>query len=98
MPAAPLLHTPRLLLRQWQEEDRAPFAALNADPVVMAHFPAPMTRAQSDAAVDGFVASWAEHGYGLWAAERIDTGAFIGFIGLALATFEAPFTPAVEVG
>ena len=29
------LETPRLLLRRWQESDRAPFAQMNADPVVM---------------------------------------------------------------
>jgi RimJ/RimL family protein N-acetyltransferase len=28
--------TQRLLLRQWKAADREPFAALNADPIVMA--------------------------------------------------------------
>ncbi|HVR51270.1 MAG TPA: GNAT family N-acetyltransferase, partial [Pseudorhodoferax sp.] len=40
------LHTPRLLLRQWTDDDLAPFAALNADPAVMRYFPAPLHRAQ----------------------------------------------------
>jgi RimJ/RimL family protein N-acetyltransferase len=39
-----------------------------------------------------------ERGWGLWAAEITATGAFAGFVGLNPATFEAPFTPAVEVG
>ena len=39
MPAIEL-ETPRLRLRQWRDEDREPFAALNADPRVMEHFPA----------------------------------------------------------
>ena len=30
-----------LILRRWRPEDAAPFAALNADPAVMAHFPRP---------------------------------------------------------
>ncbi|MGN6202424.1 MAG: GNAT family N-acetyltransferase, partial [Solirubrobacterales bacterium] len=38
------LETERLLLRQWREEDLAPFAALNADPEVMRHFPSSQTR------------------------------------------------------
>ena len=46
------LRTERVLLRRWRDEDRAPFAALNADPVVLQHFLAPLTREQSDALVD----------------------------------------------
>ena len=41
-------------MRRWRDEDRAPFAALNADPAVMRFFPAPLTRADSDAAIDRF--------------------------------------------
>jgi RimJ/RimL family protein N-acetyltransferase len=42
VPVDPELRTPRLSLRRWQDADRAPFAVLNADPVVMEHFPAPL--------------------------------------------------------
>lgn len=44
--------TERLRLRQWRPSDRKPFAALNADPRVMACFPAPLDRAASDAMAD----------------------------------------------
>ena len=44
--------TQRLLLRQWRESDLEPFARLNADPEVMRHFPALLSREQSDAMVD----------------------------------------------
>ena len=90
------LRTARLLLRRWREQDRAPFAALNADPVVMQHFPSPLSAEQSDAFVESVEAHFAEHGYGLWAVE-VD-GAFVGFTGLAWQTYEADFTPALEVG
>ncbi|WP_461023593.1 GNAT family N-acetyltransferase [Thalassiella azotivora] len=90
--------TARLLLRPWRDDDRDPFAAMNADPRVMEHFVAPSTREGSDAFVDRIRQRWDDDGYGLWALERLDTGAFIGFTGLAPARFEAPFTPAVEVG
>jgi ribosomal-protein-alanine N-acetyltransferase len=90
--------TERLLLRRWRDEDRGPFAALNADPAVMEHFPSPMTRAESDAFVDRIIAQHDEHGWGLWAVEVRATGRFIGFTGLAVPRFEAHFTPAVEVG
>ena len=45
------LRTDRLLLRRWRAEDRAAFAALNADPVVMEHFPSPLSRVASVACV-----------------------------------------------
>lgn len=92
------LRTERLLLRQWRESDREPYAGLNADPVVMEHFPAPLTREQSDDHVDRIVATFDENGWGLWAAEVPGVAEFIGFIGLAIPRFEAPFTPCVEVG
>jgi RimJ/RimL family protein N-acetyltransferase len=92
------LETGRLLLRRWRPSDRAPFAALNADPEVMEHFPARLTRAESDAAVDRIEAGFDEHGFGLWAVEVKATGEFIGFTGLSVPSFEAHFTPAVEIG
>jgi RimJ/RimL family protein N-acetyltransferase len=63
------LRTDRLLLRQWRTEDREPFAALNADPEVMRHFPAMLDRAGSDALAARAEARVAEHGWGLWAVE-----------------------------
>ena len=90
------LRTPRLVLRRWRDADRAPFAVMNADPVVMEHFPATLTREQSDALVDRIEAHFDEHGYGLWALDA--DGAFLGFTGLVWQTYEASFTPALEVG
>lgn len=92
------LDTPRLLLRRWRNEDLGPFAAMNADPEVMEHFPEVLTRAQSDALVKRVEAGFEAHGYGLWALEVKATGEFVGFAGLAVPEFEAHFTPAVEVG
>jgi ribosomal-protein-alanine N-acetyltransferase len=85
-------------MRRWQASDREPFAAMNADPEVMAHFPAALDRAASDAVVDRIEAGFEANGFGMWALERIDTGEFIGFTGLNVARFEAPFLPAVEIG
>jgi RimJ/RimL family protein N-acetyltransferase len=96
--AVPELRTQRLVLRQWRDDDLAPFAALNADPDVMRHFPSVLTRAESDALALGARALIDTRGWGLWAAEILDAGQFIGFIGLAQPRFEAHFTPAVEIG
>lgn len=90
------MRTARLVLRRWRDQDREPFAELNADPEVMHHFPAPLTREQSDAFVDRIEDHFAAHGYGLWAIEV--EGRFIGFTGLLWLRFQADFTPALEVG
>jgi RimJ/RimL family protein N-acetyltransferase len=92
------LRTERLLLRQWRDEDRAPFAALNADPAVMEHFPSTMTREASDVYIDRLTAVIEERGWGTWAVEVVATGEFIGYVGLNEPRFEAHFTPAVEIG
>lgn len=92
------LSTDRLVLRQWRESDREPFAALNADPAVMEHFPALQTREQSDSLIDRNIAGIDERGWGLWALEVKETGEFIGFTGLSVPSFEAHFMPAVEIG
>jgi ribosomal-protein-alanine N-acetyltransferase len=89
------IRTERLVLRRWRPSDREPFAALNADPRVMEHFPAPLTRAESDALVDRIDGHFERHGYGQWAVE-VD-GAFVGFTGLSWAE-GLPFSPCLEVG
>ncbi len=92
------LRTPRLLLRQWREEDLAPFAALNDDPAVMEHFPARIPRAASDTILGRSRAQFEERGFGLWAVEVPGRADFIGFTGLTVPRFTAHFTPCVEVG
>jgi RimJ/RimL family protein N-acetyltransferase len=64
----------------------------------MEHFPALLTREESDRMVDRIEAHFQEHGFGLWAVEAIDIAPFIGFVGLAIPRFEASFTPCVEIG
>jgi len=92
------LRTARLLLRHWRETDHAPFAALNGDPMVMEYFPDRLTRAESDQQIARIEADFAARGYGLRALEVRATGEFVGFTGLAVPSFNAHFTPAVEVG
>ena len=77
---------------------RAPFAALNADPEVMRHFPAPLSRDESDLLIERIEAHLESEGWGLWALELRATGRFTGFTGLARPSFDAHFTPAVEIG
>lgn len=90
--------SPRLLLRRWRDSDREPFARLNADPEVMAHFPGVLDRAASDALADRIEAHFAKHGLGLWAVEVQGGEPFIGFVGLVHVVLDTHFTPAVEIG
>lgn len=94
----PRLESERLLMREWRDSDRAPYAALNSDPDVMHHFPSMLTPQQSDEMIDRMIYAWGDRGFGLWAVERRDTQEFIGFVGLSSPTWQASFTPCVEVG
>ncbi|UDY34183.1 GNAT family N-acetyltransferase [Dermatobacter hominis] len=102
MGAVEPVRTERLLLRRFTEQDRAPFAAINADPVVMEHYPSTLGRAESDAFVDRIESSWRERGWGLWAVEVVAPAApdeapgFVGYTGLWPADHVAPGL--VEVG
>ena len=96
--SAPELRTRRLLLRPWRESDREPFAALNADPIVMEHFPSTLTRDESDLLVDRILQRWRTGRPSLWAVEVPGGAEFIGFTGLLEPSFEAHFSPCVEVG
>jgi ribosomal-protein-alanine N-acetyltransferase len=92
-----MIRTARLLMRRWRDEDRAPFAALNADPAVMEHMTATLSRERSDAFVDDVEACWEQRGLGLWAIEVPGVAPFIGYVGLWPAD-ELTGPGTVEVG
>ena len=90
--------TPRLHLRRWRESDREPFAIMNADPAVMEYFLSLQSRAASEASIDAWQAQFDSQGWSNWAAELIESGQFVGFVGLAVPRRVLPFSPCVEVG
>jgi RimJ/RimL family protein N-acetyltransferase len=100
-----LLRTPRLTLREWRDEDRESFAAMNQDPRVMEHFAGPMERTTSDAFVDRLMRFHSSLGYTMWVVEVLHSErgstSFAGFTGLMPPSFDPPFAhqePLVEVG
>lgn len=93
-----MLRTERLLLRPWKEEDFAPFAQMNADARVMEYFPSILGEAESNQFAKHISTTLERQGWGLWAVSIPGHSDFIGFIGLSQVMFNAPFTPAIEVG
>jgi RimJ/RimL family protein N-acetyltransferase len=92
------LETDRLILRQWRESDRQTFRELNADPRVMEFMPGLLAPEASDEMMDRIQRHFEYHGFGLFAAELRADQSFIGYIGLSIPRFDAPFMPAVEIG
>ncbi|MBV9733587.1 MAG: GNAT family N-acetyltransferase [Verrucomicrobia bacterium] len=93
-----MLTSPRLRLRPWRDEDLPVFAALNADPEVMEYMPKCLTREESDAMAARIREGLARCGFGLWAVEVFGVSEFVGFTGLSVPSYEAHFTPCVEIG
>lgn len=92
-----ILETERLILRAWKEDDREPFARMNADPIVMEYMPRILPPKDSNKLIERFEAHIEKHGYGMWALEHKETKAFIGTVGLHNVELDVPFTPAVEI-
>jgi RimJ/RimL family protein N-acetyltransferase len=92
------LETDRLVLRPWRDADLAPFAAMSADPEVMAHFPAPLDRAETEALVAQLCDRAAEDGVAFQPVERRADGAFLGIAGLARVRAPESLAGAVEIG
>lgn len=93
-----MIVTERLRLRPWTDDDIDRFAAHNADPRIMKHFPSTMSRAQTAATVKRWQKDFERYGFTFFAAELRTTEAFIGVVGPAWHRFESPFAPAIEIG
>lgn len=78
--------------------DLDPFADMCSDEEVMRFFPATLSRQQSFAFLATIQDRIRETGYCFHAVEQKASGAFIGFVGLSVPSFEANFLPAVEIG
>jgi RimJ/RimL family protein N-acetyltransferase len=91
------IETERLILRDWKDEDIKPFAAMNADPIVMEYFPRRLNEDDTAHLVERFRDHFKKYGYGPYAVEHKESGQFIGFVGLTQVSNDMPFAPAVEI-
>lgn len=93
-----VLETERLILRTWKPTDVDLMAVIDQDPKVCEYLPAIGTRATTQTGIDRIIKHYAEHGFCLYAVELKENSEFIGWVGLSKPSFEAHFTPAVEIG
>ena len=93
-----LFTSERLGFRNWTAEDIPLMAAINADREVMHFFPATQSAQQTADFVARMQKSYHDNGFCYFAVDTLVDGAFIGFIGLAVQTFQASFTPCVDIG
>ena len=94
---APTLTTDRLTLRQWTDDDRDPFAQLNADPQVAKWLAGPLSTEQSNALLDRSALLLALRGFGLWSVHERGDDAFVGAVGLNGVSPAFSFSPALEL-
>lgn len=71
---------------------------MNADPLVMRYFLSTFSAEETDRMLENNRLHFERHGFGLWAVALAGTDEFGGYIGLNVPSFEAPFTPCVEIG
>ncbi|MBO9581997.1 MAG: GNAT family N-acetyltransferase [Sphingobium sp.] len=92
------LPTARLILRDWRDEDLAPFAAMCGDPRVMEYLGGSSTEADCVAGIVRQRTGQSERGYSFWAIERREDGAFLGFCGLKPGMVDTPIAGKTEIG
>lgn len=93
-----ILKTKRLILRTWEEQDLDSMSAINQDPLVCEFLPKIGDRAATKTLIQRFINHYEKYGFTAYAVELRSNGKFIGFVGLLIPSFEAHFTPAVEIG
>lgn len=93
-----LFESDRLGFRPWKETDRNFFASMTADSEVMRYFPETLTKQQADQLINRFSRHMNDAGYTMWAVERKEDGAFIGYIGLLEITMAIEGRGHAEIG
>ena len=96
----PRIETPRLILREWRDDDVGRYAKMNADPEVRRymHPPRPLTEAESALEIDHLLDEWRRLGFGHWAVELRETGELIGRTGIKRHPDWEPDPENTEVG
>ena len=80
----PTVITDRLRLRAFQASDLDAYATMQANPDVMRNLVTGRTSSRAEVwrTMATSLGGWALRGYGMWACEKIDDGAFVGSVGV----------------
>jgi len=88
----------RLGFRNWLATDLEEMAAINADKEVMEFFPRLATKEETANFIHRMQRQFTDKGFCYFAVDKLENNEFIGFIGLSEQTFEAHFTPCIDIG
>lgn len=93
-----VIKTERMILRTWRQDDIEAYYKINQNPKVIEFLRGPLTMQEVSDFINLVNQQYEQTGYTLWAAEEKSSGELMGFIGLNRVKWEAPFSPAVEIG
>ena len=92
------LETDRLIIREWEDRDRDPYARFVSDPEVRRYYLETLNRQQADAVLDRFIEFYRRDGFGNLPVERKSDGAMIGYVGIIPVNMTIRGNPPVEIG
>ncbi|MCF8453923.1 MAG: GNAT family N-acetyltransferase [Pedobacter sp.] len=88
----------RLGFRNWLGSDIELMAKINTDEKVMEFFPGIVSKDQTIEFIEKMQKQFTEQGFCYFAVDKLENNEFIGFIGLSEKSFEAEFTPCIDIG
>lgn len=92
------LKTKRLGLRNWQKSDVVPLSEMNKNEEVMRYFPSTVNEKATTDFIERMHLHFQENGFCYFAADRLDTGVFIGFIGILYQNYLEEPSRFVDIG
>lgn len=93
-----LFQSARLGFRNWLPEDIPKMSKINADPEVMRFFPDVLSEGETREFIERMQRQFTEKGFCYFAVNHLENQELIGFTGLSEKTFEADFTPCIDIG
>ena len=91
-----MLETSRLRLREYTQDDFDDLLQILSDPVTMQHYPKPYDEKGTQRWIDWNLDNYQKYGFGLWAMELKENGAFIGDCGVTMQNIDGEMLP--EIG
>jgi RimJ/RimL family protein N-acetyltransferase len=92
------LETERLIIREWEDRDRDPYAAIVMDPHARRFYFDVPTRQEVDTMLDRFIEFSKRDGFGFLPVERKSDGVLLGDVGLIPVGMPIRGNPPVEIG